>query len=130
VPRTLSLVALAALTVAAALLNAFATLPLLGAAAFLSGFTFGGLQARRPAPAHGAPARRAGWGRPVSRVWRAACELTGLAPPACTRKWQERSRACRRAARQHLSGGSAPQRWPWPRTLQYLELAAPCGRRG
>jgi hypothetical protein len=46
VPRTLSLVALAALTVAAALLNAFATLPLLGAAAFLSGFTFGGLQAR------------------------------------------------------------------------------------
>ena len=35
---------LAALTVAAALLNAFATLPLLGLAAFLSGFSFGGFQ--------------------------------------------------------------------------------------
>ena len=44
VPRTVSLVVLAALTVAAALLNAFATLPLLGLAAFLSGFSFGGFQ--------------------------------------------------------------------------------------
>ena len=44
VPRTVSLIVLAALTVAAALLNAFATLPLLGLAAFLSGFSFGGFQ--------------------------------------------------------------------------------------
>ena len=43
-PRTVCLVVLAGLTVVAALLNAFATLPLLGLAAFLSGFTFGGFQ--------------------------------------------------------------------------------------
>ncbi|KAK9831891.1 hypothetical protein WJX81_006335 [Elliptochloris bilobata] len=49
VPRTVSLVALAALAVGAALLNAFATLPLLGLAAFLSGFTFGGFQGVVPA---------------------------------------------------------------------------------
>ena len=43
-PRTVCLVVLSGLTVVAALLNAFATLPLLGLAAFLSGFTFGGFQ--------------------------------------------------------------------------------------
>ncbi len=98
-PRTLSLVALAALTVAAALLNAFATLPLLGAAAFLSGFTFGGLQARAGArwPAAHRPGPRAGVA--LSRARRAARERASLAPPACKR--QECLRACRRAALQH-----------------------------
>ena len=49
VPRTASLVFLTALTTAAALVNAFASLPLLGLACTLSGFAFGGMQGLAPA---------------------------------------------------------------------------------
>lgn len=43
-PRTVFLIILAGLSMAAALLNAFATLPLLGLACTLSGLAFGGMQ--------------------------------------------------------------------------------------
>ena len=51
VPRTLSLVFLAALTLAAALLNAFARLEVFGISAALTGFAFGGFQGVVPAVA-------------------------------------------------------------------------------
>ncbi|KAK9813424.1 hypothetical protein WJX73_007856 [Symbiochloris irregularis] len=48
-PRTVFLIVLACLSMAAALLNAFATLPLLGVASTLSGLAFGGMQGIAPA---------------------------------------------------------------------------------
>ena len=51
VPRTLSLVLLAALMLAASALNAFARLELFGLAAAATGFAFGGVQGVVPAVA-------------------------------------------------------------------------------
>ena len=48
-PRTVFLIILVCVSMAAALLNAFATLPLLGLAATLSGLAFGGMQGLAPA---------------------------------------------------------------------------------
>lgn len=49
IPRTAGLVVLTALTTVAAVLNAFASLPLLGLTCSLSGFAFGGMQGMAPA---------------------------------------------------------------------------------
>lgn len=49
VPRTVSLIGLMALTTASAGLNAFISMPLMPIAAFLTGFTFGGIQGVVPA---------------------------------------------------------------------------------
>lgn len=49
IPRTAGLFILTGLTATAAVLNAFASLPLLGLACALSGFAFGGTQGIAPA---------------------------------------------------------------------------------